>query len=188
MDNSASNKSQTPCQSWMGPNDWSSMSAQNPFYTSPTRSQHRNLRSSSDQRPSCDQQQTSAQSCANNLSSFQSSLFKPFNNSSNLLSPSSLFANNVVPGSSHIVPFASRHTSSVLPTANQGKTLPSPSLPQPDHRLQPIALQHLQLASPHNSFQASFQASLTNQGVPNRLQDLSTSLPSCREQVSLTQV
>ncbi|XP_038595691.1 uncharacterized protein LOC119919359 [Micropterus salmoides] len=102
--------------------------------------------------------------------------------SSNNPSSNMLFANTAIPCDSHMISsFAQQipHTSSMLLTANQGKNIPPPSLPQTNQASKPCRSQHLPLFSPHDPYKASFQPPLTNQGVPNGVQDQPISLPSC---------
>ncbi|XP_026177983.1 uncharacterized protein LOC113139175 [Mastacembelus armatus] len=183
-------KSRIPCQLWMGQNDWSTASMPGPLASS----HHLNLGLSSDQRPSLNHLQASSQSCMNSLSTLSSrntthhsSLYTASHISS---SPSSttLFT-NTIPSASHSISFAQKtpHTSSGLLTANQGKTMPSPSLPQPNQGLQPCGPQHLPLLPPHSPYKALFQPTLTSQGLPNGHQDLPMSLPSCGHRASTSQ-
>lgn len=186
MNNPAANKSHTPCQSWAGQNGWSASSSQGLLLNPLASSQHVSLDLSSDQRPSYDHLQASSQSCMSDLSTLPSrnnihhaGLYKSTHVSSiSSSSSTSLFANTGIPSASHIISFAQQtpHASSMLVTANQGKTIPPPSLPQSNQ-----GLQHLPLLPPHDPYKASFQTPLTSQGLPNRLQDVPISLPSCRQ-------
>lgn len=186
MDNLTGNKSHIPCQSWVGQNGWSTTSTQGLLLNPLPSSQHLSLGSSSDQRPSYDHLQASNQSCMSGLSTLSSThhsaLYKASHISSN---PSSTtrFANTAVPDS-HIISFAQQnpHTSSMLITANQGKNIPQPSLPQTNQ-----APQHLPLLSSHDPYKTSFQPPLTNQGLPNGLQGQPISLPSCGQHASTSQ-
>nr|XP_033472605.1 uncharacterized protein LOC117250717 [Epinephelus lanceolatus] len=192
MDNLTASKSHLPCQSWAGQNGWSTASTQGALLNPLPSSQHLSLGSSSDQRPSYDHMQESNQSCLNDLSALSSrnnthhsALYKASHMSSNQVS-TTLFGDTAIPSASHIISFAqqSPHTSSLLLTSNQGKNIPPPSLPQTNPAPQPCRPQHVPLVSPNNPYKASFQPPLTNQGLPNGLQDLPISLPSCgqREQ------
>ncbi|XP_068577144.1 uncharacterized protein [Cebidichthys violaceus] len=185
MDNLASNKSHMPCQSWAGQNGWSTASTQGSLLNPLPSSQHLSLGSSSDQRPSYDHLQESNQSCMSDLAALSSrndahhaALYKASLISSDP-SSNALFANTVVPGASHMISFAqpTSHTSSMLLTANHGKNIPPPSLPQTNQAPQPCGPQHLPLFSPHNPYKAPFQPPLSNQSLPNGL--LPVSLSSC---------
>ncbi|XP_040012240.1 uncharacterized protein LOC120805763 isoform X2 [Xiphias gladius] len=192
MDNTTANKSHIPCQSWVGQNGWSTASSDGPLLNPLAGSQHLSLGSSSEQRPSYDHLQTSNQSCLSDLSTLSSTnnthhsaLYKDSHISSNP-SSTTLFANTAIPSSSPLISFAqqSPHTSSVLLTSNQRKTILPPSLPQQNQGLQPSRPQQLPILSPHDPYKVSFRPPLTNQGLPSGLQDLPMSLPSCgqREQ------
>uniref|UniRef100_UPI0037E722ED uncharacterized protein isoform X2 n=1 Tax=Semicossyphus pulcher TaxID=241346 RepID=UPI0037E722ED len=192
MDDLTANKSHIPCQSWVGQNGWSTTSTQGPLLNPLPNSQHLNLGLSSDQRSSYNHLQMPNQSCMRDLSTLssrnnthQSALYKASQTSSNL-SSSTLFSNTAMQSVSQIIPFAQEipHTSSVLLSANQGKNIPPLSLSQRNQTQQPYGTQHLPLLSPHDPFKVSFQPPITNQGLPNGLQDLSISLSSCgqREQ------
>lgn len=169
MNNQTTNKSHIPCQSWMGQNGWSTTSAQGLLLNPLSSSEHLNLGSSTDQRPSYDHLQASNQSCMSDLSTLSSShhsaLYKASHISSN-------------PSATH---------PSMLLTANQGKNIHPPSLPQTNQAPQPCRLQHLPLLSPHDPYKASFQPPLTSQSLPNGLQGLPISLPSCGQRVSTSQ-
>ncbi|XP_044052468.1 uncharacterized protein LOC122876325 isoform X3 [Siniperca chuatsi] len=195
MDNLTANKSRIPCQLWADQNSWSTTLTQGPLLNPLPSSQHLSLGSSSDQRPSYDHLQASNQSCMSDLSTLSSrnnthhsALHKASHISSNP-SSTTLFANTAIPSASHIISFAqqSPHTSSMLLTANQGKNIPPPSLRQTNQAPKPCRPQHLPLFSPHDPYKASFQPPLTNQGLPNGLQDLPISLPSCGQHVSTCQ-
>ncbi|XP_022608499.1 uncharacterized protein LOC111227338 isoform X1 [Seriola dumerili] len=195
MENPTANKSHLPCQSWVGQNGWSTTLTQGPPLNSVTSSQHLSLGLSSEQRPSYDHLQTSNQSCLSDLSTLSSTnnthhsvLYKASHISSNL-SSTTLFANTAIPSASPLISCAqqSPQTSSLLLTANQRKTIPLPSLPQPNQGLQPSRPQHVPPLSPHDPYKASFRPLLTNQGLPSRLQDLPMSLPSCGQSVSASQ-
>lgn len=182
MDNRTANKSHIPCQSWVGQNGWSTSSAH-------SHSQHLSLGLSSGQRSYYDHLQVLGQSCVSDLSTLSSGNnthhSNPYTTSHISSGPSSttLFANTAIPSASNTVSF-DQHTSSMPLTANKGKTVPPPSHPQQDQGLQP---QHFPFLSTHNTFKASFQPPVTNQGLPNGLQDLSTCLPSCGQCVSTSQ-
>ncbi|XP_038558613.1 uncharacterized protein LOC119891248 [Micropterus salmoides] len=187
MDNLTANKSRRACQSQAVRNGWPTTLTQGPSLNLLPTSQHLNLGSSCDQRPSYDHLQASSQSCMGDLSTLSSrntlhsALYKGPHSSNN---PSSnmLFANTAIPCDSHMISsFAQQipHTSSMLLTANQGKNIPPPSLPQTNQASKPCRSQHLPLFSPHDPYKASFQPPLTNQGVPNGVQDQPISLPSC---------
>ncbi|XP_063754024.1 uncharacterized protein LOC134874002 isoform X2 [Eleginops maclovinus] len=190
MDN---HKSHVPCQSWAGQNGWSSTSTQGPLLDALPSSQHQQLGSSSDQRPFYQHQQESSQSCMRDPSTISSgntthhsALYKASQISSNP-SSNTLFANTAIPSSSHMNPFAqlNPHTSSMLLTANQGKNILLPSLPQTNQSPQACRPQHPPLLSPHDLFKAPFPPQLTNQGLPDGL--LPISLPSCGQRVSTSQ-
>ncbi|XP_040897874.1 uncharacterized protein LOC121184329 [Toxotes jaculatrix] len=195
MDNPTANKNHIPCRSWVGQNGWSTTSTHGPLLNALTGSQHLTLGSSSEQRPSYDHLQTSSQSCLSDLcalsstnSAHHSTLYKASHISS---SPSSttLFASTAAPSASPHISFAqqSLHTSSVLLASNQQKTIPPPSLPQPNQGLQPCRPQHLPLLLPHDPYKESFRPPLSSQGLPSGLQDLPMSLPSCEQHVNTTQ-
>lgn len=195
MDNLTANRSRRACQSWADQNGWPTTLTQGPSLNLLPTSQHLNLGSSCDQRPSYDHLQASSQSCMGDLSTLSSrntlhsALYKGPHSSNN---PSSnmLFANTAIPCDSHMISsFAQQipHTSSMLLTANQGKNIPPPSLPQTNQASKPCRSQHLPLFSPHDPYKASFQPPLTNQGVPNGVQDQPISLPSCGPHVSTSQ-
>ncbi|XP_033974203.1 uncharacterized protein LOC117472878 isoform X2 [Trematomus bernacchii] len=182
MDN---HKSHVPCQSWAGQHGWSSTSTQGPLLDTLPSSQHQHLGSSSDQRPFYQHQQESDQSCMRDPGTIlsgntthHSALYKASHISSNP-SSNTLFANTATPSSSHINPFAQQnpHTSPMLLSANQGKNILLPSLPQTNQSPQPCRPQHPPLLSPHDLYKAPFQPLLTNQGLPDGL--LPISLPPC---------
>nr|XP_020444130.1 uncharacterized protein LOC109953088 [Monopterus albus]XP_020444131.1 uncharacterized protein LOC109953088 [Monopterus albus]XP_020444133.1 uncharacterized protein LOC109953088 [Monopterus albus] len=189
--NLTANKSLIPCQLWVAQNDWSTTSTQGP----PASSQHLCLGSSSDQSPSFNHLQASSQSCMSNLSTVSSrsntqhsSLYTASHISSSV-SSTALFTNTVIPSASHTISFAqqSPHMSSVLLTANQGKTIPSPSLPQQNKGPQLCNPQQFPLLLPNSPYKALFQPPFTNQGLSNGRQDLPTSLPSCGHRASTSQ-
>ncbi|XP_074494954.1 uncharacterized protein LOC141769611 isoform X1 [Sebastes fasciatus] len=188
MDNLTANKSHIPCQSWAGQNGWSTTSAQGPLLNPLHSSQQLSLGSSSDQRLSYNHLQDSNQSCMSDLSTLSSrnnthhsALYKASHISSNP-SSNALFANTAIPSASHIISFAQQtpHTSSMLLTANQGKNIPPPSLPQTHQAPQPCRPQDLPLFSPHDPYKAPFQPPLSNQSLPN-------GLLSCGQHVSTSQ-
>ncbi|XP_059193621.1 uncharacterized protein LOC131975100 [Centropristis striata] len=188
MDNLTTNKSHISCQSWAGQIGWSAISTQGSVLNPQPGSQHVSLGSSSDQRPSYDQLLSSNQSCMSDLSSLSSrnkthpsALYKTSHISSNP-SSNTLFANTAIPSASHIISFAqqSSHTSSTLLTANLGKIISPPPLPQTNQAPQPCRPQHLPYKTP-------FQPPLINQSLPNGLQDLPISLPSCGQRASTSQ-
>ncbi|XP_071339879.1 uncharacterized protein [Trachinotus anak] len=195
MENPTSNKSLLTCQSWVGQNGWSTTSTQGPPLNSVASSQHLSLCLSSEQRPSYDHLHTSNQSCLSDLSTLSSTnsshhsvLYKASHISSNL-SSTTLFANTATPSASPLISCAqqSHQTSPVLLPGNQQKTIPQPSVPQPNQGLQPCRPQHLPPLSPHDPYKASFRPPLTNQGLTSGLQDLPMSLPSCGQRVSASQ-
>ncbi|KAK5932056.1 hypothetical protein CgunFtcFv8_003792 [Champsocephalus gunnari] len=182
MDN---HKSHVPCQSWAGQHGWSSTSSQGPLLDTLPSSQHQHLGSSSDQRPFYQHQQESEQSCMRDPGTIlsgntthHSALYKASHISNNP-SSNTLFANTATPSSSHINPFAQQnpHASPMLLSANQGKNILLPSLPQTNQSPLPCRPQHPPLLSPHDLYKAPFQPLLTNQGLPDRL--LPISLPPC---------
>ncbi|XP_039660140.1 uncharacterized protein LOC120561204 [Perca fluviatilis] len=192
MDNLTSNKNHKPCQSWAGQNGWSTASTQGPHLNPLPGSQHVSLGSSSNQRPSYDHLQASNQSCMSDLSTVSSrndthhsAMYKD----SQICNNPSSTTQFAIPSASHIISFAqqSPHTSSMLLNANQEKHIPPPSLHQTNHAPQPCSSQNLQLPLPHNPYKVSFQRPLTDQGLPNRLQNLPISLPSCGQLVSASQ-
>ncbi|KAI4820447.1 hypothetical protein KUCAC02_028424 [Chaenocephalus aceratus] len=171
MDN---HKSHVPCQSWAGQHGWSSTSTQGPLLDTLPSSQHQHLGSSSDQRPFYQHQQESEQSCMRDPGTIlsgntthHSALYKASHISSNP-SSNTLFANTATPSSSHINPFAQQnpHTSPMLLSANQGKNILLPSLPQTIQSPLPCRPQHPPLLSPHDLYKAPFQPLLTNQVYP----------------------
>lgn len=192
MDNLATNKSSIPCQSWVGQNGWSGTAAQGPLFNPQPSSRNLSLGSSSDQRTTYEHLQAPNQSCMSDISSLpsthHSALYKASHICTNSLS-TTLFANTAVPSSSHSMSFAQQSppASSLLLTVNQGKNAPAPSLPQTDQVPQSCRPQHLPLLATHDPYKASFQPTLTNHGLPNGLQDLPISLPSCGQRVSTCQ-
>ncbi|TDH13103.1 hypothetical protein EPR50_G00054370 [Perca flavescens] len=192
MDNLTSNKSHKPCQSWAGQNGWSTASTQGPHLNPLPGSQHLSLGSSSNQRLSYDHLQASNQSCMSDLSTVSSrndthhsAMYKD----SQICNNPSSTAQFAIPSASHIISFAqqSPHTLSMLLNANQEKHIPPPSLHQTNQAPQPCSSQNLQLPLPHNPYKVSFQRPLTDQGLPNRLQNLPISLPSCGQLVNASQ-
>ncbi|XP_069034183.1 uncharacterized protein [Embiotoca jacksoni] len=184
MDNPTANKSHMSCQSWAH-NGWSTTSSQGHLLNPLGSSQHLSLGASSDHRPSYDHLQATDQSCMSDLSTLSArnsihhgALYRA-PHMSNISSSTSLFASSAIPSASHIISFSqqSPHTSSVL------KTIPPPSIPQTN---QGLHLHHLPLLSPHDPYKA-FQTPLTGHGLPNALQDLPVSLPSCGQRGGPTQ-
>ncbi|XP_034547617.1 uncharacterized protein LOC117818719 isoform X2 [Notolabrus celidotus] len=167
---------------WVGQNGWSTTSAQGPLLNPMSSSQHLSLGSSSIQRSSYNHLQVPNQSCMRDLSSLlssnsphQSALYKASQAGSSP-SPGMLFADTVMPNVPQVIPFAQEipHTSSMLLSANQGKSIPSLSLIQRNQ-----AQQHLSLPPPQDPYKVSFQPQITSHGLPNGLQTLPISLPSC---------
>ncbi|CAJ1069453.1 uncharacterized protein LOC117818719 isoform X2 [Xyrichtys novacula] len=190
MDDLTANKSHIPCQSWVGQNGWSVASTQGPPLNPLSSSQHLSL-GSSNQRSSYNHLQVSNQSCMRDLSTLstrgnphQPDLYKAPQAGSN---PSSgtLFASTTIPSVSQMNPFAQEipHTSPTLLSVNQGKNIPSLSLAERNQ-----VQQHLSLLPPQDPFKVSFQPQTNSQGLPNGLQNLPISLPSCgqREQCQWT--
>ncbi|XP_058491567.1 uncharacterized protein LOC131463693 [Solea solea] len=180
MDNQTGNKNQIPCQSWMGPNGWSTTSSQRPLLNPLGSSQHL----------SYDHLQVSGQSCLSDPNasnnSHHSAMYK-VSHISNNPSSTSLFANTAIPSASSLVSFAHQnpHNSSALLTANPQKTLTS-SHPQPNQGLL-SGSQHLAFLSPHDPYKDPFPPSLTSQGLPGGIQGLSMSLPSCGQRINTSQ-
>nr|XP_046241586.1 uncharacterized protein LOC124057408 [Scatophagus argus]XP_046241587.1 uncharacterized protein LOC124057408 [Scatophagus argus]XP_046241589.1 uncharacterized protein LOC124057408 [Scatophagus argus] len=186
MDNLAAKKSHTHCQSWADQNGWSATSTQGSLFNPLPSSQHLSL-GFSGQEHSYNHLQASSQSCMIDISTLSSThhpaLCKDSLSNSDS-SSTSLFANTAVPSSSHGISFVQRrpHTSSVLFSANQGRSIPPPPPPQTNQAPQPRGPRQLPLLSGHNHLKASFQLPLTNQGLPNSPQDLPISLLSCGQQ------
>ncbi|XP_047448631.1 uncharacterized protein LOC125012625 [Mugil cephalus] len=182
MDNPAANKSHAPCLSWEGQNGWCTTASQGPINLL-TSSQHHSM-GSPDQRPSYDHMQASGQSCMTNLSVLpprhglhHAAMHNKAPHMCSVSSSNALFANAAAaaaPSASHIASYAQQP---LLITANHGKNLPPPSLPQPN--------QHLPVLSPLDHYKANFQTPLTSQGLPNGLQELPVSLPSCGQHEQL---
>ncbi len=190
MDNLTANKSHTPCQS-AGQNAWSSTLSPGSLFNPLASSQNLGLGLTSNQRPSYNHLQASNLSCMSNMSTLSSTHHPALYKASHISSSSSsnsLFANTGILSSSHSISFAqqSPHTSSMLLTANQGKNIPPPSLPQ-TNPANPCRPQQLPLLSPHDPYKASFQPPLTSEGLTNGLQDLPRSLSSCGQCVNTSQ-
>ncbi|XP_072243463.1 uncharacterized protein [Leuresthes tenuis] len=195
MDNLTGNKSHVPCQTWAGQTGWSTTLSQGLVINQHTNSQQLSLGSSSEQSPLYNLLQASNQSCMNNMSTLpsrnnnhDSSLYK-FSPISNISSSNSLFDNTAIPSTSHVMSFAqqSPHSSAMLIASNQEKTVPPPSLLQPNQGPQPCRPQHLPFLSPNNPQKALFQMQLPCQGLPDGLQVPSMSLPSCGQHRDATQ-
>ncbi|KAM4575948.1 uncharacterized protein PAE49_006258 isoform 2-T3 [Odontesthes bonariensis] len=195
MDNSTGNKSHVPCQTWAGQTDWSTNLSQGLVIHQHTNSQHLSLGSSSEQSRLYNLLQATNQSCMNNMSALpsrnnnhDSPLYK-FPHISNISSSNSLFDNTAIPSTSHLMSFAqqSPHSSAMLIAANQEKTVPPPSLLQPNQGPQPCRPRHLPFLSPNNPQKALFQMQLPGQGLPDGLQVPAISLPSCGQHRDATQ-
>nr|XP_015815960.2 uncharacterized protein LOC107386223 [Nothobranchius furzeri] len=192
MDNSAAKKSHLPRQTWIDQNGWPTTSSERVIINPYSSSQHLSQRSLCDQTPFYSHPQASGQSCLSslNMSSVDSNqnavLFKTSH--LNTLSSSSILHSTDDPGASHQMSFAQQapHTSSMQVATRQGKTIPPPSLPQPNHGIQPFTSQNPAPLSPNN-FLETFHTQLLSQGLPNRLPDQSFNMSSGEQSGNMSQ-
>ncbi|KAM9394160.1 uncharacterized protein KZ484_005238 isoform 2-T3 [Pholidichthys leucotaenia] len=175
MNNPGANKSHIPCQLWTGQDAWSATSSQASLMT------QLSMGSSSDQRASYDLLQAPNQSCMSDPTTLSSrnnthAALYTSPHTGNISSSSSMFANIAA---SHLAfTQQSSHPSMVVST-NQGKSILPPPNTQPN--VQSCRPQQLQFHGDQDPCKVSFQSPLSNQGLPNRAQDLSLSLSSCRQ-------
>uniref|UniRef100_A0A1A7YM80 Uncharacterized protein n=2 Tax=Iconisemion striatum TaxID=60296 RepID=A0A1A7YM80_9TELE len=190
MDSSAANNPST-CQTWVFQNGWPTSSSQGVVNNPHTSSQHLSLHSLCDQTSFYTQQQASGQSCMSNLNmssvnnNQNAALFKTSH--LDTISSNSIFYNTPNPSAPHLMSFAQQvpHTSSMPVATRRGKTMPPPSLSQPNHGTRPFMSQNPPPLSA-NSYE-TFHSQLLSQGLPKRLPDQSFNMSSCEQSGNMSQ-
>lgn len=172
MDHPTANKSHMSCPVWAGQVNWSS----DPSQTSPlnplsTPQQQMGLSSTVDSRPVYDHLQAPGMSCHSHLpcrgDTQSTSLFKTAQLSSGPSSASLFVSAPTIPSISNVFSLAQLGHSSLMQTSNRDKNTSQTPLYQTTPNLAP------------------FQPLLTNQGIPNAVQDLPVNLPSCSQSQDL---
>lgn len=173
MDHPTANKSQMSCPVWAGQANWSTDPSQaaslNPLST--PQQQQMGLASPVDSRSLYNQLQAPGLSSHNHLScrgdTQSTSLFKTSQISSCSSSASLFVSSRTIPSISNVFSLAQLSQQPLMQTSNHDKNKSQAPLYQTTENLAP------------------FQPLLTNQGLPNAVQDMLVNLPSCSQNQEL---